>query len=98
MLGVSGVISQGNDIETAHIIAFRSWKFNSAQRNYPILLKKDPFVANRCVRLLICWNVEIQPLRFRFLNFETTQGGYFEILKSHKGNRYLQWMGKFLAE
>lgn len=34
LTGSSGVISQGNDIKTAHIVAFQSGKFNSAQQNY----------------------------------------------------------------
>lgn len=36
LTGGSGVISQGNDIKTAHTVAFWSGKFNSAQQNYPV--------------------------------------------------------------
>src|SRR5882762_2077656 len=34
--GGSGVMSQGSDLATAHIAAFWSGKFNSAQQNYPV--------------------------------------------------------------
>lgn len=36
LTGGSGIISQGNDIKMAHIVAFWSGKFNSVQQNYPV--------------------------------------------------------------
>jgi hypothetical protein len=36
LTGGSGVLSQGDDYLTAHIISFWSGKFNSAQQNYPV--------------------------------------------------------------
>ena len=36
LTGASGVISQGDNLETAQIISFWSGKFNSAQQNYPV--------------------------------------------------------------
>ncbi len=36
LTGGSGVLSQGDDLSTANIVAFWSGKFSSAQRNYPV--------------------------------------------------------------
>ena len=36
MTGGSGVICQGKDLKTVHVIAFWSGKFNAAQQNYPV--------------------------------------------------------------
>jgi len=38
---------------------------------YPYSTKKDPFLSDRHVRLIKCWNVEILLLGFGFLNLET---------------------------
>jgi len=34
--GGSGIVSQGTDLKSAHIVAFWSGKFNAAQQNYPV--------------------------------------------------------------
>jgi len=34
--GASGVLSQGNDIQAASVVAFWSGKFNATQQNYPV--------------------------------------------------------------
>ncbi|KAF7375484.1 DNA/RNA polymerase [Mycena sanguinolenta] len=36
LTGCSGVVLQGKSIDSAHVIAFWSGKFNSAQQNYPV--------------------------------------------------------------
>lgn len=36
LAGASGILSQGNDMKSADIIAFWSGKFNLAQQNYPV--------------------------------------------------------------
>ena len=36
LTGGGGFVSQGNDPETAEVIAFWSGKWNAAQKNYPV--------------------------------------------------------------